>query len=146
MKKIKTTVCLALLATGLFAQDLVYTHDANGNRIMRETIVLKTANPGNSNPAITQEPEQQDGTKAFWLGSHILVYPNPTKGLVVLKADENLPADAEIQVFDNQSRLIRSLQVNAKQTEIDLSAQAAGIYIIRLIVQGRQKEWRVMKQ
>ena len=65
---------------------------------------------------------------------------------MVLEADENLPADAEIQVFDNQSRLIRSLQVNAKQTEIDLSAQAAGIYIIRLIAQGRTKEWRVVKQ
>jgi hypothetical protein len=94
MKKSFFTLALGFLATGLFSQDLVYTHDANGSRIVRETIVLKPSSHGSSDSstAANQSPEPQ--AESYLLGSHILVYPNPTKGLVIVETDENLIAKA----------------------------------------------------
>jgi hypothetical protein len=64
---------------------------------------------------------------------------------VIVETDENLPQGAVIQVLDSQGRLINRQNVNGNQTEINLSSQPAGMYLLRLVVQGRTNEWRLIK-
>jgi hypothetical protein len=147
MKTVITTVVFAVLATGLYAQDLVYTHDANGNRIVRETLVLKTANPNGSNAANGQQVINQDNSvETYLLGSHIVLYPNPTKGLVTVQTDSAFPTGTTLYVYDSQGRLLRQQDATGLQTAADLSNQPAGVYIMRLTLNGRSKEWRVVKE
>ncbi len=147
MKKTIFTLVLGFLATGLFAQDLVYTHDANGNRIVRETIFLKTANPANGNPATAQNQAQQEALETYLLGNPIVVYPNPTAGKIVLETTSaEALSGATILLFDANGRHLQQLIITTTQTDIDLTAYANGVYIVRLTYQGRTKEWRVVKQ
>lgn len=147
MKKTIFTLVLGFLATGLFAQDLVYTHDANGNRIVRETLVLKTANPSATNPALTQAQMQQEGTETYLLGSKINVYPNPTQGSVQLVIEGLAPEQtATVVLLNINGQPLQQQPISTANTTLDLSGYTAGVYLIRLTLNGRSKEWRVVKQ
>jgi hypothetical protein len=149
MKKTLFTLALGFLSTGLFAQDLVYTHDANGNRIVRETIVLKTANPNTSNAANSQPTAQQQeaGLETYLLGSKINIYPNPTQGSVQLVIEGLAPEHtATVVVLNANGQPMQQQPISTANTTLDLSGYAAGLYIVRLTLNGRYKEWRVVKQ
>jgi len=146
MKKLLFTLSFGLLAAGLAAQDLIYTHDANGNRIIRETMVLKTNNTGNDSTQAHNE-SVQEARETYLMGNLIVVYPNPTAGVIVLEtADAEALEGAQVQVLDANGRQIKQQTIVAQQTEIDLSSFANGVYIVRITFNGRSKEWRVVKQ
>lgn len=63
--------------------------------------------------------------------STLLVYPNPTNGTVNVQCTTD-HADA-INVYDIYGKLILSQDVNSEVTEIDLSAFADGIYMLRIM-------------
>lgn len=131
-----------------FGQDLEYTHDANGNRIIRETIVLKMAgNAAASSNTSGATAAEEEGKATDVLGTAIQVYPNPTTGMVVLECtDGDVLEGAQILVLDANGRQVIHQNVEAAQTKIDLSAYANGVYMLRLTYNGRQVVWRVVKE
>ncbi len=59
------------------------------------------------------------------------LYPNPTSGVITIKA--NLRADLDlIEVFDMTGRLMNSFVPAGRVTRIDLSAYPKGLYVIEL--------------
>jgi hypothetical protein len=60
-------------------------------------------------------------------GYGISVYPNPTRGLFTVESD----ADADLFVFDNLGRLVKSARLNSeKGRRVTVAELAPGVYII----------------
>ena len=78
-----------------------------------------------------------------WGDGHFTVYPNPTTGMVNVRLDENGATwnVAEIQMFDVYGRLLNTVETchgaSLQTTQIDLSSYAPGIYLIKLVGDGR---------
>ena len=78
-----------------------------------------------------------------WSDGHFTVYPNPTTGMVNVRLDENGATwnVAEIQMFDVYGRLLNTVETchgaSLQTTQIDLSSYAPGIYLIKLVGDGR---------
>lgn len=70
--------------------------------------------------------------------TELLVYPNPTPGRISIQA-ENL---VEISVFDLQGKQI----YKGKETELDLSKNTKGIYIIKVITDKQSISRKLIKQ
>lgn len=57
------------------------------------------------------------------------IYPNPSNGEITCTADQNLEG---IEVWNMEGKLIRTVLVDGKQTNLDLSQLRAGVYLIKL--------------
>ncbi len=82
----------------------------------------------------------------------ITIYPNPTKGQMVVKV-EKLPSAARpaegvksgIQLFDLQGRLVFETFKLSTYTNVDITHAGAGTYVMRISVGGKTTEWKVVK-
>ncbi|MDD6582527.1 MAG: T9SS type A sorting domain-containing protein, partial [Bacteroidales bacterium] len=90
---------------------------------------------------------------AHYDGSQFALYPNPTTGMVNVQLamnNEQLDGD-EIQVFDVYGRMLDMVgtrcTTSPQSIQIDLSRYATGIYIIKLVNDGRvMATGKVVKQ
>lgn len=73
----------------------------------------------------------------------VTFYPNPTGGAVEIKSDAEIKS---IQLFDVQGRILRSVTVNAMMEVLDLSAQASGVYFVKVTTDKGVKVERVLKK
>lgn len=72
---------------------------------------------------------------------NMLVYPNPTTGLVTIQNSEGY----NVQVIDINGRIIRSFtDVNESNLKIDLTDQSNGVYIIRLFNDAEVKTAKII--
>jgi predicted extracellular nuclease len=74
-------------------------------------------------------------------GSMLRSYPNPTEDVLVLDG----PAGAWV-LRDLQGRAVMQGRRNAGSSQIDLSALAAGTYLLTLDAEGRRQTYRVVKR
>ena len=66
------------------------------------------------------------------------LYPNPTSGIVTLQlTPETCPLNPEIQIFDIYGKRLQVMSVNGETTQIDLSSYTPGVYLIKLVGDGR---------
>ena len=77
--------------------------------------------------------------------SGISVYPNPFAEKLTLHLP-SLIDGLELQLIDAKGRLVRRMTVKAQVTEISLSELASGVYLMRLLGEGRQVVLRVVKE
>jgi hypothetical protein len=123
--------------------NVTYAYDAAGNRISR-TIVI----PAQLRAAEEEEKEEEEPTVYSEALSELLIkiYPNPTSGLIQIEI-ENLPANetADIALYHLSGKLITSRQT-AGSTEIDITGQPAGIYLMRIVAGKEQTEWKIIKK
>ena len=63
------------------------------------------------------------------------VYPNPTAGVVNVQLTmNNQPLiNGEIQLYDMYGKWLKTVKVEGKVTELDLSTFAAGVYFVKAI-------------
>jgi hypothetical protein len=124
----------------ILAQDKVtYSYDAAGNRISR-TIVIGELRADVS--------EEQEITTYSEILSELLIkiYPNPTTGLIRIEI-QNLPVDetANITLYELSGKLIISKQTSVS-TEIDITGQPAGIYLLKIVAGKEQTKWKIIKK
>lgn len=62
----------------------------------------------------------------------VKIYPNPTKGKVLLKFSQNVEFGAWITVFDTSGRLILKSKVDNLEKSINLEGNPAGLYFIKI--------------
>ena len=91
------------------------------------------------------------GVEHFVKESSLILYPNPTSGIVNVQCTMNNVqlSGAEIHVVDMYGRLLDVVEANnysplrtdahgsAVQTQIDLSRYANGIYFIKAVADGK---------
>lgn len=88
------------------------------------------------------------GTENFQTGNEVLVYPNPTTGKVnwIIGQFENLKIKT-CEVFNIYGERVLSFQINSSSNfEIDLSAQPAGVYFVKVKMNSRIAVRKIMKE
>ena len=75
---------------------------------------------------------------ATYDGRDLTLYPNPTTGLVTIRLNpETCNLNPEIRVFDIYGRRLQMISVAGETTQIDLSQYATGIYLVKLVNDGK---------
>lgn len=128
--------------TGMAQTVYEFGYDAAGNRTSRSVILLKSANiPADSLMAKQSEKPFED-----LIGERqIKIYPNPTKGLLRVEVPLDDEAQATLEVYTARGALLRKLRVVDELTEINLSSQPSGMYVLRILVGAQSSEWKIIK-
>ena len=150
--KTKITILIAILTISFtaFAQNFSYTYDAAGNRIAR-VVYLQTKTTLQNNGSTNQQTEEEiaeEKTLKDKLGSFdLLVYPNPTKGLIIVKiSDEETIESATYNVYDTGGKQVANGTVASSMLLVNLSRQIAGTYNLIVNINGKQQSWKIIKE
>jgi hypothetical protein len=117
--------------------DFQYDYDGAGNRTQRSLIIPRYASP-------------EDSVKLIVTGSiagyQVKLFPNPTHGAITLQVIgfENTE-HSKAEVYDMQGRLVLSTPLLSGFTTIDLTPQLSGNYLLSIFVDGKRKQWKVVK-
>jgi len=135
------------IASGLFSQNRVqYTYDAAGNRLSGLSSQLRMA-------VITDQEmeEETDQQEVIYFDKidlpNIRIYPNPTKGVLrveIIREAEGNPI--HIQLYDMSGKMLINEQNAASFTDLNISDQPAGTYILKIFSDNRTTHWKIIKQ
>jgi hypothetical protein len=76
----------------------------------------------------------------------VTVYPNPTNGIVFVATGEAKDVKATFSTLHGVQVNVRGKRHGDGNMSFDISGQPAGIYLLRLQVDGKSKTYRVLKQ
>lgn len=75
----------------------------------------------------------------------LMVFPNPTNGLVQLKVKNEIPMLLHYQVIDISGKVIVSNNINQTNTLINLSEYADGLYILKVLGKQNTQSFKIIK-
>ncbi|MFN8208937.1 MAG: T9SS type A sorting domain-containing protein [Bacteroidales bacterium] len=133
----------------VFSQTAIaYDYDANGNRISRHIVYLKSGSVVPADTAPKYEKEAEKEIQQEQLGELTLrIYPNPTHGEVVV---ETTGKDPQIQIvcylFTSSGMLLVEKKQSSDIFPIDLSGYSNGMYILKIKIGEKVSEWKIIKQ
>ena len=137
---------LFIVLGGAFAYSQTYTYeykyDDAGNREKRiiSTVVLKSSDSMLSEEDVLPV-EDLHGELS------LKIYPNPTKGLMRVEVLNKLPESmVEIRLYGVDGTLLITRKNVEGSVELDLSNFSSGSYIMHIFVNGRKKEWKIIKE
>ena len=143
MRSITILIILLLLLTAnanISAQTVSYGYDDSGNRISRTIVIqnqVKVAAP-TENPTVYSE---------MLSNIRLNIYPNPTDGWLKVEIQGMAEGQtANIMLYNLSGQLIVSLKEITDFTEIDISSQPAGTYLMKIIAGEYQTEWKIIKK
>jgi Secretion system C-terminal sorting domain len=152
MKFIKIIPIILLLFQPIdfFGQSIEFSYDANGNRLSRTLVVerLKSAtiqfpvtDPKSLNPVdnkVALVPEEGE--------INAVVYPNPNKGLIKIDIT-NMPLNSnkELRLYDLSGAELIVKRNFESYSEMDISRFKDGIYILRIKINEKVFDWKVIK-
>ena len=137
---------LAGIALSVFSQNRVqYTYDAAGNRLSGLSSQLRMA------AIVEQENEEIDPQETVYSDkieqSNIRIYPNPTKGILkieITRMSEENPI--HLQLYDISGRIFVDEPDAAPFTDLNISDQPAGTYILKVSSDNRTTLWKIIKE
>ena len=154
----RTLTLIVLLATLLhgtipvFAQTMgvEFTYDDSGNRSTRQIVNLKT-------PDITQvdttDKKFEQGYKHQVTGYteiiadyEVTIFPNPTSGMfkVVISNTDIIPKASLLLHTISGTLIYQKREINSV-TQIDIQNKENGAYILTVIIAGKKKTWKIIK-
>ena len=57
------------------------------------------------------------------------IYPNPTTGQITIESDKTIE---QVKIISITGKTVKQITINKEQLTIDLSAEAKGIYFVKL--------------
>ena len=148
--KITTLIAILTISFTTFAQDFTFSYDAAGNRIERVIYLSAKSTLQNSsgmNQQTEEENAEQKTMKDQLSGFDLLLYPNPTKGEVLVKitGEESIEL-VSYNVYDTNGKVVATGTTASSTLLINLSRQKAGIYSLRININGKQQNWKIIKE
>lgn len=149
MDKLKIFLLLLFLSSSFFAysqqRQIEMEYDAAGNRkhLIVVTLPTKSRAAQNSSPQ-----EETTGFTNEWVGKRkIRIYPNPTKGaLRICIVGNSLDNQVPLRLFNSNATLLTQKNWDGQETLLDLSNFPSGIYILSILIEGINKEFKVVKE
>ena len=159
MKKIITILHLfvftAIYGNLCFSQQTIYYgYDEAGNRTSRTiTLPLKSTSDtidtdssffDDQTQQLIGEPDQKflDHTGDM----EVTIYPNPTRGELVVKLSGTELNNGSIYVYDLNGKLILTRNNLSEFTLVSLTNEPSGTYILRISVGDDMSEWKIIKE
>jgi len=146
----------------VFSQGIMYGYDENGNRTLRDVIVLTqeektTTIPDSTNNANdttlaqtnsvdSPEASKQNRIEASFAGNKVLIYPNPAKYYITVETENISAQNTEINVCDIYGKSIETIHIYENLTKIDFSQKANGTYLLKMTINNKSKTWTIVKE
>ena len=161
MKHLNSVIIAIFLAVSLQAisqepNTVIFSYDASGNRITRETIYF----PPKSEKPVKGPKEDTTGiTNPDVLKTEIVkhtanvgtitinIFPNPTGGMfkIVFEGWEK-ETKAGLHLHTLSGTEVKKIETLEQETNIDITSQPKGTYILTVIVNGKKETWKVVKK
>ena len=111
-----------------------------------EVVVANGGTCGSSKPIINQGFQEPDATVSCISGiaeirplsSIMKLYPNPSTGVFNIRFNETKPEKMGLRVYDMEGKLILVQEDISINAELNLSAQAKGIYFVNVYMGNEQ--------
>ena len=154
MKNIIIIILLQFFVLTVYSQatdnTIVYSYDNAGNRIKREILLVvenRIASVKTDTTKSNLSKPKQEIINDKIAGFDITIYPNPTEGRLSLNVS-NLPQsnDNAVKVYDLFGKQLYNELIGSETTELDLSMQPAGSYIMRVIIADKTAVWKIIKK
>jgi hypothetical protein len=158
----------------LYGQKVAFTYDDNGNRKSR-TITVSQLNSKETKSLLTDPKQlgtqRNQMARGLEVGSTVQtedakgqddsmrerlkteegeigfnVYPNPNKGLIKIDIS-NMPlsSNSEMKLYDLNGNELKVLRNFDYHSEIDISQFRDGIYILRIKINDKRVDWKIIK-
>ena len=139
---------IAELESRASGDTLRFTYDACGNRTGR-TLEFSRMDEHDGGKG-EEDPDQPEEWLAelndSFLGSDVALFPNPTEGRFTLAFPDGIPTGAKATLLTLTGTSLSERAVNGTSEEFDLSAQPAGVYLLRLATDKETRTWKVIKR
>ncbi len=128
-----------------------YNYDDAGNRVKTTTIALKDANGPSLLDAqtgvIAEEELPEEYVEDYLSGSNVKIYPNPTRGELLLELKQ-FPEGEEgkASVYNLSGSLVLETYVGEGYNLLELTGKPEGQYILRLRIGTKEKVYQLIKQ
>jgi hypothetical protein len=136
-----------------------YDYDKAGNRIVRKVLEFKAppAPPEDSLQVDEWTSEQVDELTSEQVDecfveriAHVemKIYPNPATEKITFEISgfAETQGRASLQLYSLSGQLLQTQPLQSETTEISLSGYAKGAYILKVQVNGKTEEWKIVKQ
>jgi YD repeat-containing protein len=140
-----------LLITSLksYSQTTIhYSYDAAGNRTESIIYLEKDDSKGSENLKDAKKKVEEVIDDDSFKPQILRIYPNPTKGLlrieILTEPGDNI--NIRVRVLDINGRLVFDKKNLSPMTDIDLSSQPDGAYILAIEQGSIISKWKVIKQ
>jgi hypothetical protein len=124
-----------------------YEYDANGNRLKASVTYLSIKSVQLAKDEdVTLKVDAIDSTT----NCKISIYPNPTQSdlyieISGLNLSDSPNKDNYIRILDLKGQLIVSEPINSPYIPIDLSKFPDGTYVVVISIQGKDKQYKIIK-
>lgn len=129
------------------AETISYAYDNAGNRIRRE-IVIDTKTIREAADDGIKSPDKEGRFYSEMLSEkEVRIYPNPTEGDLSVEIRGYEDSDqCSFTIFDMSGRQIVSSKADAAVTQIDITGSPDGMYVLNIVLNGRQTSWKIIKK
>ena len=153
-KPIPILIILCIILWHFTNAQVNYTYDANGNRLTRNTVSLISQPPKIINGDTIIEINKKEDYLTLEtkyneeLGEQtITIYPNPTGGAFAVGIT-NMPEGIKRKMilFTISGKELFHKEDFDELTEINVSTQQNGTYLLKIILGDKQTTWKIVKQ
>jgi hypothetical protein len=123
----------------MFAQTIRYDYDGAGNRLTRYIVMSpnRVAKSASIDEFLSDSLSERN----------IRIYPNPTQGLLRIRIDQLSEEDiCSIRLFSLSGQQILVMPLQTTETELNISDQSNGIYILQILLNGEASSWKIIKE
>ena len=149
MKKLITflTIALCAISYNAVSQSVNFSYDADGNMSSRTVVTLKSADFYSDDIEAEAEAEFLPEIVTAELGAQkIIVYPNPTRGRILVEIQPlNYEDKNFMRLFNSQGQLIETAQITSEQTPLEITG-SAGVYLLDVHLGTNVSKWKIVKQ
>jgi len=137
-------ILLFICSTSLLSQTTIkYSYNNAGHRVARHVITLASADD-------TTQSASRDKQETFeeTVGEQkVIIYPNPTQGELTVEIQGNTEnAETNIYLYSLSGTLLTRKNSTGSTTTLDLSAYPAGTYVLKVMLNGKVSEWKIVKK
>ena len=119
-----------------FAQTKVrYTYDNAGNRVKRDLAPMSSGGG--------DDRSDEDPVLPALSSEQFNVYPHPPLDRLNISLTESFDAPLSVELFDQNGRLVRQVQLTGDLLSLDVSDQASGFYALFIRAGTRYLQWKV---
>lgn len=142
----KFSLLLAFVLLSVFtmhSQTVVkYLYDDAGNREYRGVIILQSQKQSELKKGTEYSEVKEELGK-----QKIVIYPNPTKGELIIELDgNNSDIEIEASIYSMKGEKLQNRTFTDSRVNMDLTGYPTGTYILKIKVGSTHGEWKIIKE